>query len=437
MTKQIMDGRDAGAFIPSALDDFGLDPYAMRIYIRIVRRAGTRQGCFESIDNMALHCKMNRKTVYQSVKVLLRHHLIEKVSVPGKTSHYYLTPSSEWIPIPNQGHPTYTESGTPPIPDLGHHLSRIRDTTYTESGTLRVSNQGDQTKEKKESLPDAVSFFSESEPEAEQPSEPTENPPLLAEVEIKAEDKPTPNFQGQEKNQGVSVESENKAPQPPAYYIPSPEQGKKPTIKFPVPGDIDSAPYCQELCFLKFELPDELALGTKQIIQSKRRVFGRQLLCLMNDQGIDPIANLSKFLKFYFDKNLSNNTHYKGKEYDDLVQSQTAQAIANKIKDSDHAVLVQTIAEFKKKIAKAAQPTLQPRSLEPLPERGDCVLPDMSSVFEANKKRLEEQIKRNKEKRIKTAANSKKDISTISDPLLAAEAKLTQNPEIFTSGYDF
>ena len=33
-------GRDWGAIIPSFLDDYGLDPYEMRVYIRLARRAG-------------------------------------------------------------------------------------------------------------------------------------------------------------------------------------------------------------------------------------------------------------------------------------------------------------------------------------------------------------------------------------------------------------
>lgn len=426
-----MDGRDAGAFIPSALDDFGLDPYAMRIYIRIVRRAGTRQGCFESIDNMALHCKMNRKTVYQSVKVLLRHHLIEKVSVPGKTSHYYLTPSSEWIPIPNQGHPTYTESGTPPIPEQGHHLSQIRDTPCTALGTLRVSNQGDQTKEKKEGISDAISFSSESEPEAEQLSEPTQNPLLLAEVEIKAEDKPTPNFQGQENNQGVSVESENKAPQPPAYYISSPEKNRKSNIKFPEPGDINSAVYCQELKMIPFTLPDELATATKMAINKPE---GRQLLCLMNAQGIDPIAHLPKFLKFYYDENLAESPSYKGKPYNDMAKTKTVKAIASKIRADETEVLIQTITDFKRKITKAAQPAPQINFSEPIPECDRYTLPKIDNLFEAQKKRIKQQQTRNKPK---MTSLSKNEVSIALESVTTSNANLSPNPETFESEYDF
>ena len=127
---RITDGRDAGAFITAALDDFGLDPFEFRIYARIVRRAGTKEGCFESIDHMAKACKMNRDTCYRALKTLIRCRLIEKEPHKGKPSNYYLTPQEEWIHLSQI-------RDTEPIPNQGHHLSQIRDTTYPKSGTQR------------------------------------------------------------------------------------------------------------------------------------------------------------------------------------------------------------------------------------------------------------------------------------------------------------
>jgi hypothetical protein len=127
----ISDGRDIGAFITADLDDFGLDLASFRIYARIVRRAGTKEGCFESIDNMAKGCRMKRETAYRALKTLLKHNLIKKQPHAGKPSNYYLTPSSEWIPlntypksgdtspIPNGGTPPIPNGGTPPIPNGG------------------------------------------------------------------------------------------------------------------------------------------------------------------------------------------------------------------------------------------------------------------------------------------------------------------------------
>ena len=52
-------GRDWGAIIPSFLDDYGLDPYEMRVYIRLARRAGMGGQCWESISKMASSCRMS------------------------------------------------------------------------------------------------------------------------------------------------------------------------------------------------------------------------------------------------------------------------------------------------------------------------------------------------------------------------------------------
>jgi hypothetical protein len=135
---RISDGRDAGAFITAALDDFGLDMPCFRIYARIVRRSGTKLGCFESIDNMAKACRMNRETAYRALKTLIKHRLIEKEPHPGRPSSYYLTPNSEWIPLPtcpksgytppigNEGIPPIGNEGIPPIGNEGIRRDQIK-----------------------------------------------------------------------------------------------------------------------------------------------------------------------------------------------------------------------------------------------------------------------------------------------------------------------
>lgn len=133
---RIIDGRDAGAFITAALDDFGLDPYAFRIYARIVRRAGTKNGCFESIDNMAKACRIDRNRVYKALKLLIKHRLIEKEPHAGRPSSYYLTPSSEWIPLANSSDIPDTE----PIRNSIHPLSGNQDTPYLEKQTPPICN---------------------------------------------------------------------------------------------------------------------------------------------------------------------------------------------------------------------------------------------------------------------------------------------------------
>jgi hypothetical protein len=132
------DGRDAGAFITAALDDFGLDPHTFRVYARIVRRAGTKHGCFESIDNIAKACRMKRDSVYRALKILIRHRLIEKEPHAGKPSNYFLTPSTEWIPLSGVS----PKRDTTPVPQTGHHLSPKRDTTCPPNGTPPVPQTG-------------------------------------------------------------------------------------------------------------------------------------------------------------------------------------------------------------------------------------------------------------------------------------------------------
>lgn len=135
---RISDGRDAGAFITAALDDFGLDCYSFRIYARIVRRAGTKRGCFESIDKMAKACLISRDRVYAALKLLIKHRLIEKEPHTGKPSNYFLTHPSEWVPLTDLSRNLDTE----PIPDSGYHLSRNLDTTYPGFGTPPITDSG-------------------------------------------------------------------------------------------------------------------------------------------------------------------------------------------------------------------------------------------------------------------------------------------------------
>ena len=151
MTKQMFDGRDIGAFIPSTLDDFGLDPYQFRVYCRILRRAGNG-ACFESVNNIAEACRMDRKKVFSSLKFLLAHRLIEKEPTPkkGATVNYHLTPSSEWIhiekpekkprgvpnmvhpPVPNMVHPPVPNMVHPPVPNMVHKGTPIEGTPIEE-----------------------------------------------------------------------------------------------------------------------------------------------------------------------------------------------------------------------------------------------------------------------------------------------------------------
>ncbi|MBD2683259.1 MULTISPECIES: helix-turn-helix domain-containing protein [Nostoc] len=79
------------------LDEYGLDPMEYRLYSHIVRRAG-KDGCFESIPNMAKICLMNEKTLRKALRVLIAAGLIKIAQQrQGKTTIYKVTQSSEWV----------------------------------------------------------------------------------------------------------------------------------------------------------------------------------------------------------------------------------------------------------------------------------------------------------------------------------------------------
>ena len=113
-------------FIPSFLDDFGLDMPSFRLYCHIFRRADTSGQCWESIEKMAKICKMDRKTAFKAFAFLQEHKLVSAEKRKGQTSVIHLTDYSVWLPIPNQVQ-GYTESGI---------------TTHTKSGTTTRTRSG-------------------------------------------------------------------------------------------------------------------------------------------------------------------------------------------------------------------------------------------------------------------------------------------------------
>ena len=86
----------AKIWMPPELENLELDPYAIRIYVRISVLNETQEICDEEINQMATHCKMNRKTAYKALNNLLKHQVVEKIPRQGKSSHYRLNPPSKW-----------------------------------------------------------------------------------------------------------------------------------------------------------------------------------------------------------------------------------------------------------------------------------------------------------------------------------------------------
>lgn len=139
MTPEVQDNRDWGAFIPSFLDDFGLDPFEFRLYSHIARRAGNGGKCWEKIDNIASVCRMERKTAYRAFKFLEEHKLLSVERRIGKTSVITLNHQSVWIAV--EPHVKGNRKTTYPKNGIGK-VSQKRDTTYTKNGTPTYTKNG-------------------------------------------------------------------------------------------------------------------------------------------------------------------------------------------------------------------------------------------------------------------------------------------------------
>jgi len=68
-------------WVHSLVDDYGLSPDQMRIYVRIRRRGA----CFESFENMAAGCGMGLKRVRKAVRFLISRRLVISTERPGQT----------------------------------------------------------------------------------------------------------------------------------------------------------------------------------------------------------------------------------------------------------------------------------------------------------------------------------------------------------------
>lgn len=121
------------SFIHSSLDDSGLDTSAFRVLCRIIRRGD----CVESVDNMALGCRLHPDTVWDSLKRLIDHGMVSRIPRPGRPTLYRVTPDSEWksAPTGNEGAPE--SKGYPSKPGGTHR--KVRGTPTGNGGVRSVS----------------------------------------------------------------------------------------------------------------------------------------------------------------------------------------------------------------------------------------------------------------------------------------------------------
>lgn len=97
---EVQDGRDLGAFIPSVLDDYPLDPYEFRVYARIVRRASGKantRGHDESTTAMGKALACSDRQVRYALRVLERAGLVVRTARPGQSDRFDLTPHEQWV----------------------------------------------------------------------------------------------------------------------------------------------------------------------------------------------------------------------------------------------------------------------------------------------------------------------------------------------------
>lgn len=94
-TSSASDERDMGVFIPSFLDDYGLDPHEFRVYSHIARRAGGGI-CFEGLKSIARCCLMDIKTVRQKIAVLVDMGMLRFKEQAGRPHNFTLTKHKDW-----------------------------------------------------------------------------------------------------------------------------------------------------------------------------------------------------------------------------------------------------------------------------------------------------------------------------------------------------
>jgi hypothetical protein len=89
------------AFIPAKLDDYGLTPAQFRVYGHLSRRGGSGEA-FASVPGMARVCRLEQKTVRESLIALVGFGMINKQIRPGQTTVYRISAMDQWAePLPN------------------------------------------------------------------------------------------------------------------------------------------------------------------------------------------------------------------------------------------------------------------------------------------------------------------------------------------------
>lgn len=81
--------------IPARLDDLNLDPFEVRLFIRLTRR-NQINATPESLPNMARACRMSERKAQQALKTLLDLNMIHAVLRSGFTTAYHVNQETVW-----------------------------------------------------------------------------------------------------------------------------------------------------------------------------------------------------------------------------------------------------------------------------------------------------------------------------------------------------
>lgn len=96
-----MNKRVALAFLHASVDDINLDPFALKVYLKLVRRCDRRGFTFQSVESIAEDCAIGITKTKSSLKELVEVGLIARVTTPkskgGSSSKYYILDRDEWL----------------------------------------------------------------------------------------------------------------------------------------------------------------------------------------------------------------------------------------------------------------------------------------------------------------------------------------------------
>ena len=81
--------------IPASLDDLNLDPFEVRLFLRITRRNLTN-ATPESLPNMARACRIGERKAQQALKTLLDLNMVHAITRPGFTTAYHVNQEQLW-----------------------------------------------------------------------------------------------------------------------------------------------------------------------------------------------------------------------------------------------------------------------------------------------------------------------------------------------------